>query len=209
MLKQILTFSCVLLLCACATGRIKQEATAAHREKPVNFFVEGKTQAAFKVAGHLEGQTMEGVLTLKKTGEQQFEVNLLVSGLYRVLQATVTPEAVTYTYLFKEVDNSIVRGRITQLLDLLLTQPQSYIGTVAKKGIPQVRYRGPRAKEIFMFEDGAAYPYAARTVTTLNTAELSYSDYMPISAEGDVQVPHELVYKDGKVSLDLQLISLR
>ena len=209
MLKQILTFSCAVLLCACATARVKQVPAEVRALQKVNFFAEGKTQAGFKVTGTMDGMMTDGVVTAKKIGDQDVEVTLLTGGLYKVMHAIVSPEGVAYRYLFKDVDNAVVRGRITQLLDLLFLPPGTYAGSRTKNGETRVTYQGPRAKEIFIYEGGAVYPVAARTVTTLNSADLVYGDYMPISADGTVSVPHELVYKDGKITLELQLISLR
>lgn len=209
MIKQILTFSCVLLLCACATTRVKQVPTEVRALQKVNFFVEGKTQAGFKVMGTMDGMMTDGVVTAKKIGDEDVEVTLLTGGLYKVMHAIVSPEGVAYRYLFKDVDNAVVRGRITQLLDLLFSAPGTYVGSRTKNGQMRVTYQGPRAKEIFIYQGGAVYPTAARTVTTLNSADLTYGDYMPISSDGTVSVPHELIYKDGKITLELQLISLR
>ncbi len=209
MLKQILTFSCAVLLCACATARVKQVPANVRTLQKVNFFAEGKTQAGFKVTGTMDGMMTDGVVTAKKIGEEDIEVALLTGGLYKVMHAIVSPEGVAYRYLFKDVDNAVVRARITQLLDLLFLPPGTYAGSRTKNGQTRVTYQGPRAKQIFIYEGGAVYPTAARTVTTLNSADLTYGDYMPISADGTVFVPHELVYKDGKITLELQLISLR
>ena len=208
MLKQILTFSCAVLLCACATARVKQVPAEVRALQKVNFFAEGKTQAGFKVTGTMDGMMTDGVVTAKKIGEEDVEVTLLTGGLYKVMHVIVSPEGVAYRYLFKDVDNAVVRGRITQLLDLLFVAPGSYVGSRTKNGQTRVTYQGPRAKEIFTYE-GGVYPVAARTVTTLNSADLTYGDYMPLSADGTVSVPHELIYKDGKIVLELNLISLR
>lgn len=209
MYKQILTFLGIFLLGACATMSPQTARESVPLTKPVSFFVEDKAQVAFKVTGQMDEMKTDGVLTIRKTEEDAYAVTLLMGGLYRVLDAAVSPQEITYYYLFKDVDNGLVRGRITQLLDLLLTPPQHYTGTVMKDGFKQVRYKGPRAKEIFFYEEGQAYPVSARTVTALNSAELTYGDYMPVSADGETRIPHELVYKDGKITLELQLISLR
>ncbi len=209
MLKQILTFSVVLLLCACATTRVKQVPPQVRNLQKVNFFAGGKTQAGFKVAGTMDGMMTDGVVTVKKIGEEDFEVVLLTGGLYKVMHAIVSPEGVAYRYLFKEVDNALVRGRITQLLDLLFLPPGTYAGARTKNGQTRVTYQGPRAKTVLIYHEGGSYPVAARTVTTLNSADLAYGDYMPLTPDGDLSVPHELVYQDGKIVLELNLISLR
>ena len=209
MLKQILTFSCAILLIGCATAHVKQIPAQVRNLRHVDFFAEGRTQLAFKVTGSMDGMMTDGVVTVKKLGDEDFEVILLTGGLYKVLHAIVSPEGIAYRYLFKDVDTALVRGRITQLLDLLFSTPGEYVGVTTKKGETYVTYKGPRAKEIFIYEPGAMYPVAARTVTTLNSADLVYGDYMPSSADGLTEIPHELVYKDGKIILELNLISAR
>ena len=210
MLKQILTFSMVLLLIGCATTRVKQIPTEVRDLKKVNFFAEGKTQAGFKVTGTMDGMMADGLVTVKKIGDEDYEVILLTGGIYKVLHAIVSPEGIAYRYLFKDVDNTLVRGRITQLLDLLFSNPGTYAGMRHEKdGGVTVIYKAARAKETFTYEKDNVYPVTARTITTLNSADLTYADYMPLSADGEVQIPHTLVYKDGKILLELMLISLR
>lgn len=210
MFKQILTFSAALLLVACATTHVRHTTTHPQDLKRVNFFAEGKTQAAFKVTGSMDDMVTDGVVTAKKIGDDDVEITLLSGGLYRVLHAVVSPEGIAYRYLFKDVDNALIRGRISQLLDLLFTDPETYLGMRQDKyGKTTVTYKGPRAKETFTYEMDRLYPSTARTITKLNSAELAYADYMPISADGDIQVPHQLIYKDGKIILEMQLISLR
>lgn len=208
MYKQILTFLGALLLCACATVGTKHNADSVSHLKTVDFFTQGKTQAAFKVVGTMDGMQMDGIVMAKKTDET-VTVGLLSGGLVRVLDAVVSPAKVEYRYLFSEVDNPVVRGRITQLLDLLFSAPGEYAGAHSKNGQTRVTYKGPRAKTIFVYEGSSVYPATARTVTALNSADLVYGDYMPVSPDGETAVPHELVYKDGKIVLELQLISLR
>ena len=209
MLKQILTFSCALLLCACATARVKQIPAQVRDLRKVDFFAQGKTQAGFKVTGSMEDLMTDGVVTVKKIGQEDFEVVLLTGGLYKVMHAVVSPEGIAYRYLFKDVDTALIRGRITQLLDLLFSDPGTYAGVATSKGQTRVTYKGPRAKEIFVYDEGGVYPTSARTVTTLNSADLTYLDYMPASEDGQLQLPHTLIYRDGKIMLELNLISLR
>lgn len=208
MRKQILTFSLALLLTACATGRIKQIPTDVRSYKKVNYFAQHE-QAAFQVVGSLDGNSLEGLLKIKKIGEEDFDVQLVTGGLYRVLYAMVTPQGIAYRYLFPDVDNSVVRGRITQFLNLLLQDPGVYERSHVSDGKVQVVYKNAQAKITLFYDEGQTYPYAARTRTTLNGADLSYYEYTPSTAQGDEYLPHELTYQDGKIRLDMTLISLR
>ena len=186
MRKQILTFSLALLLTACATGRIKQIPTDVRAYKKVNYFATHQ-QAAFKGVGSLDGNSLSGVLQVKKIGAEDFDVQLLSGGVYRVLHATLSPEGVAYRYLFPDLYE---RSRVTQ------------------EDVTVV-YKNPTATLKFFYHPGEAYPYAARTSTMLNNADMRYGEYAPSTADGEEQLPHVLVYQDGKIRLDLTLISLR
>ncbi len=209
MFKQIVTFSAVFLLGACASIQGNRTEPEYSKHQPVDFFASGNTQAAFKVTGRLDNMQLEGVLQAKKIGTQDVEVNLFTAGFYRVLQAVVSPEGIAYRYLFQEADTALVRARITQCLDLLFLVPDSTAAVHTKKGETTLTYKGPRAKMVFVYPAGQNYPASARTITTLNRADLVYADYMPISADASLLVPHELVYQDGNITLDLNLISLK
>ncbi len=209
MYKQILTFLTVFLLSACATGSVRQIPSAARPYQHVSFVGDGHTLAAFKVVGTMNGNALEGVLQLKQIGEEDVDVQLLTAGGYRVLHATVSPEGIAYRYLFAEVDNSIVRGRIAQLLNLLIFPTGVYENYRVKKDETVLTYKGTSATHKLFYRAGQIYPFAARTATALNTADLAYGEYAPASADGNKQLPHLLIYKDGKITLEMALISLK
>ncbi|MBR4356015.1 MAG: hypothetical protein IKP96_05585 [Elusimicrobiaceae bacterium] len=209
MTKQILTFLLALLLCACAGGQIKQIPPQVHAVKRVNFFAGGHTQAAFKIVGTMNNAALEGVLTVKKIGEEDFEVSVMTVGAYRVLQATVSTQGIAYRYLFKDADTSLVRGRINQFLNLLLLEPGVYQRFRQQPQQFMVAYKGSEATVHLMYRPEEIYPYAAKTMTMLNTADLFYGEYAPADDTGTVQVPHELSYQDGKIELALTLIRLK
>jgi len=209
MRKQILTFSLALLLAACGVHSAKQIPPQALEYKKVNFFAAGHKQIAFKAVGSMDGNALEGVLQVKKIGEDDFEVLLMTSGAYRVLHATVSEEGIAYRYLFKDVDNAFVRARITQFLNLLLLDIGTYERISTAKTQTTITYKNQFAKTKLHYRTGAVYPYAAQSIVTLNTADLAYDQYAPSSAQSDVEVPHLLVYRDGGVTLELSLISLR
>jgi len=205
MLKLILTFSLAVVLSACASlQRTSVNTDLAHYER-VNYFA-SHTQGAFKVTGTFEDFSMDGVLMVKKMGKNDFEVRLLSAGMFQVLKAVVTPEGIAWQYLFKDADNALVRGRITQLLDLLL-MPKTCRKIGVKNQEAVVACNGVRAKERFFYANNETYPVRSQTITTLNTADLAYADYAPADADGHL-LPHQLTYKDGKITLYLTLISL-
>ena len=209
MLKPILTFSAVLFLSACALAPVKQIPTEVRGHQKVNFFAGGQRVAAFKAVGRMDDFELEGVLRIQKIGEEDFDVKVLTGGSYRVLHANVTPEGIAYLYLFPEADTALIRGRINQLLNLLVSNPGEYKNIHHKGSDLIVTYENKNAKTRFSYRTDQIYPSAAQTITLLNTADLFYSQYAPADAEGDVQVPHKLIYKDGKIELELTLISLK
>ncbi|HAM43253.1 MAG TPA: hypothetical protein DCP52_05450 [Elusimicrobia bacterium] len=209
MLKRILTFSLAVWLCACTGGQIKQIPPEVCSYKKVDFFIGGRTQAAFKAVGQMNEDYVEGVLRIKKIGDGDYDVLLMTGAAYKVLHATVSPEGIAYRYLFKDADTAVVRGRITQFLNLLLSDAGSFQKRRVKDGETTLTYQGRNAKERFLYREGEIYPYAAQSVTVLNTADLFYDEYALLDDAGEVSVPHVLVYKDGNITLDLTLISLR
>ncbi len=209
MFKRILTFSLAIWLAACAGGRVKEIPADVRDYKRVDFFTQGRTQAAFKVMGQLNEDYMEGVLRIKKIGAQDYDVVLMSGAAYRLLHATVSPEGIAYRYLFKDADTAAVRARIEQFLNLLVADPGLYRSRRIKPQEVTISYQGTDAKTKYFYHQGEFYPYAAQTVTLLNTADLSYNEYAPFDADGTENVPHLLVYKDGNITLDLTLISLR
>lgn len=209
MLKRILTFSLAVWLCACAGGQIKQIPPEVRAYKKVDFFIGGRTQAAFKAVGQMNEDYVEGVLRIKKIGDGDYDVLLMTGAAYKVLHATVSPEGIAYRYLFKDADTAVVRGRITQFLNLLLADAGTFQKRRVKDGETTLTYQGRNAKERFLYREGEIYPYAAQSVTMLNTADLFYDEYALLDEAGEVSVPHVLVYKDGNITLDLTLISLR
>lgn len=209
MFKRILTFSLAIWLAACAGARVKEIPADVRDYKRVDFFTQGRTQAAFKVMGQMDDNYMDGVLRIKKIGDRDYDIVLMTGAAYRLLHAIVSPEGIAYRYLFKDADTAAVRARIGQFLNLLVSDAGRYQSRRIKKDGVTITYQGQDAKEKFFYHPGEFYPYAAQTVTVLNTADLSYTEYAPFDASGDEEVPHVLVYKDGNITLDLTLISLR
>ena len=154
MFKRILSFSLLFLLAACAGGRVKEIPPDVHDYKRVDFFIQGRTQAAFKVIGQMNQDYLEGVLRIKKIGDQDFDVLLMTGAAYRLLHATVSPQGVAYRYLFKDADTSLVRDRITQFLNLLLSEPGVFQNRRFKDGAVILTYKGRDAKEKFFYLPG-------------------------------------------------------
>jgi len=209
MIKHILTFSLAVWLCACAGGQLRQIPTEVRGHKKVDFFAAGHTQAGFRVVGKMNDMELEGLLIIKKIGAEDFDVSVVTGAAYRLMQATVTSQGIAYRYLFKDADTPLIRARISQLLNVLLTDPGVYQRRQVKKDQLSIYYKNAGATTRLSYRAEDIYPYAAQTSTLLNNADLWYNQYAPAQAEGDLQLPHEMVYKDGKIEISLMLVSLK
>lgn len=209
MFKKFSVLCLALFLGACAGRQIRQVPPEVRELKKVDYFTGGRTQAAFKAVGQMNDAYLEGVLRIKKIGPEDYDVAVMTGAAYKVLQAVVGPEGVAYRYLFKDANTAVVRGRITQFLNLLVSDPGTYKSRRVKGGKTTVTYAGKDAQTRLIYRAGEVYPYAAQTVKTLNTGDLFYNEYAPADAEGEVEIPHGMTYKDGNITLDLTLISVR
>ena len=209
MLKRILILGVTVLISACAGGQLKQIPPQVRATKKVDFFAGGHTQAAFKVTGAMNNNVLEGVMVIKKIGEGDFDISVMSTGAYRVMQATLTPAGIAYRYLFPDADTALVRGKIHQFLNLLVLDVGVYQRLRVENNELAVTYKNPSATVRLKYVAGQVYPHAASTSVLLNTADLTYSQYAPADSSGWLQVPHEMVYKDGKIEIVLTLISLK
>jgi len=207
-MKKVFLLLMIAGLGACATPSLRTGAANWRDYKRVNFFAAGHKQVAFKVSGSMNQLNMDGVLVVKKIGEEDYDVSVLTDGAYRVLQATVSPEGIAYKYLFQDADTAIVRGLINQFLNVLLSDLGTYKTQRLQKEALVITYSGKKVKTRLYYHPDIPYPFAAKTIASLNTADLSYDNYMPADENGTVQLPHTLIYKDGDIALDMELISL-
>lgn len=208
-MRKILILLLLVGLGACATPSMRTKAENWRDYKKVNFFAAGHKQVGFKVSGSMNRLNTEGVLVVKKIGEQDYDISVLTDGAYRVLQATVSPEGVAYKYLFQDADTAVVRARIDQFLNVLLNDLGTFKAQRVQKEAVVITYSGKKVKTRLFYRPDEPYPFAAKSIAALNTADLSYDNYMPADETGSVQLPHTLIYKDGNIELDMELISLR
>lgn len=208
MRKKLSVFLSLCLLAACSSVGVKQVPSAARGHKRVDFFSGGQTQAAFKVTVQLNDGYLQGVLRVKKVGAEDYDVLLLGEGAYKYMEALVSPAGVAYRQLFKDADTSVGRARIGQFLRLLLAEPGAFAGYRSKDGFDTLTYTNKDGKVRLKYPAGGEYPSLAVSSTLLNTAELAYDEYTPYGTNGE-EVPHVLVYRDGGVTLDMELISVK
>ena len=209
MRKQIILLLSLGLLGACASVGVKQIPAAARGHKRVDYFSAGQERVAFKVVAQLEDGYLSGVLRIKKIGAQDYDVLLMGDGAYKYLEAVVSPSGVAYKYIFKDADTSLARGRVNQFLRLLLADPGSFMSYRVKDGMEEITYKNQDAKTRLVYPQGASFPSQAVSSALLNSAEINYEQYTPYGTEGNLEIPHLLIYRDGNITLDLELISMK
>ncbi len=209
MRKQIVILLSLCLLGACASFGVKQVPSEARGHKRVDYFSAGQERVAFKAIAQLDDGYLSGVLRIKKIGPQDYDVLLMGEGAYKYLEAVVSPSGVAYKYIFKDADTSLARSRVEQFLRLLLDEPGTFASYRVKDGMEVLTYKTRDGKTRLTYPQGAQFPSSASSSTLLNTAEVTYEQYTPYGTEGDLEIPHLLVYKDGNITLDLELISIK
>lgn len=206
MFKKAVLLGLSVLLGACAgIKQIPADARGYHRPE---FFKEGQTLAAFKVTARFKDQYWRGVLRVKKVDADGYSVLVLGDGAYKLLDAVLTPQGIAWKYIYPDGDKAVIRARAEQFLNLLLLEPEGFTRLSRTQSGVILSYKGAGAKWRYTYTGDNVWPESARTVTALNSAEMRYGQYTPFGESG-AYVPHVLVYKDGALTLDMTLISLR
>lgn len=209
MRKQLLILFSLCLLSACASFGVKQIPPQARGHQRVDYFSAGQERVAFKVIAQMEDGYMTGVLRIKKIGAEDYDVLLMGEGAYKYLEAVVSPAGVAYKYIFKDADSALARSRVNQFLQMLLGAPGTFDSYRVKDGLEIITYKNKDNKVRLIYPQGVSFPSKASSSTLLNTAEVTYEQYTPYGTDGNLQVPHLLIYKDGNITLDLELISMQ
>lgn len=206
MLKKAVLLGLSVLLCACAGVKsLPADARGYHRP---GFFKEGETLAAFKVTARFKDQYWRGVLRVKKVDADGYSVLALGDGAYKLLEAVLTPQGIAWKYIYPDGDKAVIRSRAEQFLNLLLLEPEGFTRLSRTKTGVTLSYKGAGAAWRYTYAGDNTWPESAQTVTALNSAEMRYGQYTPFGDSG-APVPHVLVYKDGALTLEMTLISLK
>ena len=151
------------------------------------------------------GQEVEGILQIKKTAEETYEVTAFsTAGAYRLLQATLTRDGAQYSFLVPALDRDAVRVRAERFLSLLLFPAQTMGSCKTKSQRVRVNYK--HAPMTYVYEAGEMYPEELIGPKSFGKVHLQFDDYQ--AYEGG-QIPHKLYYKDGKVEAKLTLLRLK
>jgi hypothetical protein len=202
-MKKIL-FLCVSLLCLGACASVPRQSCSENLARPY-FFTQGEKIAAFRINLMVGAQQVDGILQIKKTGDEKYDATLFsTAGAYRLLQATLTREGTQYTFLIPAIDRSAVHIRTERFLSLLLFPSKTRGSCKIKTDGVQVNYK--HAPMSYVYESDKNYPHELIGPKSFGRVYLTFADYQPY--EGG-QLPHKLHYKDGKVQADLTLLRLK
>ena len=192
----------LLVLGACAS--VPVQSCGENLARPY-FFEQGETLAAFRLTVVRGEQGLDGILQIKKIGDETYEVTLYaVAGGYRIFQATLTREKTEYTFLTPAADHGAVRIKAERFLNLLLFPAQSQGKCKVKSDRVRVRYK--HAPMVYTYDVAETYPAQLTGPKSFGKVKLYFEDYEPYE---DGQLPHTLHYKDGKVQIDLTLLRLK
>ena len=195
----------VLLLNACASlPKGRMGACEQKRVRP-SYFAQGEKLAAFRANIHIQDQALAGILQIKKTGEEQYDITVFseVAG-YRLLQATLGREGIKYNFIAPAINYTVVQTRIERSLNLLLLPSLSEGTCKIRQNDVRINYKQPAQKYIYL--GGAVYPSELVGAKTFGKLHLYFADYRPYE-EGEL--PYYLHYRDGAVELDLTLLRLK
>ena len=150
-------------------------------------------------------QEIEGILQIKKTAEETYEVTMFsTAGAYRFLQATLTREGANYNFLVPGADHSAVRVKVERFLGLLLFPSQTMGSCKTKSQRVRVNYK--HAPMTYTYNIGKIYPDELTGPKSFGHVHLRFEDYQPYE---DGQLPHKLYYEDGRIRADLVLLRIK
>lgn len=197
----------VLLLAACG-GNVRRGACAGESGGVPSYFAAGQKLAAFKISAQAYGNSLDGILQIKKLDEDSFDVTLFAAaGGYRVVQAVVTREGAAYSFLPKMADSAAARAKADAFLRVLLFPPASAArkSCRAKDGLHIVTYKDGMTRR-YAYAAGAALPQYVTYKKTLGSARLAFAQYAPYETG---EIPHNLFYQDGALEAELTLLTIK
>ena len=202
MRKICFIFTALFLLGGCASLSIKSFCEGEKLPR-VSFFAQGEVLSAFKTTLHAGGNSLDGLLQIKKTGKEQYEaVFYAAAGGYKLLQAQVKPSGVKFIFITPQADVPAVREKAESFLTLFIFPPQNYQYCREKDGQRTVTY-GTDPAVHYVYLPGQDYPRSLTYRKKFGTARMSFGQYVPY---GQNLLPHYIYYQDGSVEMDLVLI---
>lgn len=205
-MKRILILLVVMsALTGCATLPKGAVSACLVERSQLSFFAQGEKLVAFRMTAITGDYGLDGILQIKKQATDQYEVTVFSNvGAYRLLQATVTREAVQYAYLAPGVNHTAVQIKVERFLNLLLISPQSQGVCRATREGAQVNYKHPIKK--YSYVSNNTYPIKLTGPKAFGKVHFLFEQYEP---HGEVQLPQVLHYQDGKIQVDLTLLRLK
>ncbi len=195
----------LFLLGGCASWSLQALCDGKNLARP-SFFSQGQTLAAFKVVLTAGKNSLEGILQIKKTGEEVYEAVLFsAAGGYKLMQAQVTPRGTDFLYMAPPADNAVTRMKADSFLTFFLLPPNVYKTCRVKDGLRRVAYEKNGAV-YYEYAAGAEYPSSALYRKKFGSVRMNLAQYAPYEED---YIPHYIYYQDGAVEAELILLTLK
>lgn len=196
-----------LLLCAVCLGACasvpRQPSCGTGLLRPA-FFAGGEQVAAFRVAAAAHGYGFDGILQIKKTEAETYEVTLFsAAGGYRLLRAEATAQGVQYAFVAPALSRRALRHKAERLLQLLLFAPDTFTGCRQQKGRTVLTYKG-RFTARYEYDKGQRVAAAVSYQKFLASARLQLGGYEVYETGA---VPQQLYFQDGAATAELVLLT--
>ncbi len=203
MKRFLFVLAVLVFLGGCAGLELKNYCDGQSLPRP-SFFERGEYLAAFRVTLHAKGSELQTLLQIKKTDPNTYQAILFAAaGGYKLMQASVTEDKVTFDYVTEPANVALVREKAASFLTLLLFPPSVYKSCREKDGQRTVTY-GEKSAVHYVYLPGQAYPRSVTQRKKFGTARLNFAEYMPAAA-----VPQYIYYEDGSAEADLVLLTLK
>ena len=206
MLKKILILAAAALaLGACSSLGTKNNNAAAQDRAVPSYFSRGETAAAFKLDSVIREMPLEGVLIVKKTGDEVYSIKIMGPLGAKIVDGVMDDNGVTYDYVLPDINTGLIKSRFEKFIFALL-RPAGEIKKAHfnKDGTLEIKRKVGESTFTYVYGENAAYPDKMQS----GAISMSFAQYQ---AYADGSLPYALTYFDSlaNVSLGLALISIR
>ncbi len=189
----------------CASWGLKPSCDTARLQWP-SFFAQEQVLVAFKVEIEAGNNVLDGILQIKKLHPETYQAVLFsVVGGYKLMQAQVTPQGVSFDFIAPQADKTPVRTKASRFLLLLLFPPHQYQNCRESGGVRTVAYGG-EGGGYYQYVADAVYPQTLTYRGTFGTAHMSFNRYVSYKAGA---VPQQISYSDGAVQAEMVLFRMK
>ena len=201
-MKKIIFLGIILLtVCGCAT--LPSTPSCPTELQVPDYFAGNIQRVAFELQARAHGYQFDGILQIKKLTETSYEATLfsMVGGV-QILRAQVKDGKVSYPFVMKTVNRSMIRNAMKRLLLALLTAPHGPANCKQKDSGWQVRY-SDAPHLIYEYTQRQIYPQQVRYRKIWGSSLLHFT---ALSFSKEQALAQHLSYEDGSLQAQLWLM---